>query len=168
MLKAPADIPGTGRFAVLADPQGAAFGILQPLPMEKEPESGAFDQMKEGHGNWIELMTTDPAAALDFYTRLLGWTRSTAIDMGEHGTYQLFARNAGDIGGMMRQGDAPAPAWRVYFGVNGIDDGIRRVTDGGGKVLHGPMEVPGGAFTAICTDPQGAGFAMVGPRAHTP
>lgn len=167
VLKPPADIPGTGRFAVLADPQGAAFGILQPLPMETEPESGAFDQKKAGHGNWLELMTSDPAAALDFYSRLLGWTPSTAVDMGADGTYQLFARKGADIGGMMRQGEAPMPAWFAYFGVNGIDDAIARVTGGGGKVLYGPMEVPGGAFTAMCTDPQGAAFAMVGPRAHT-
>lgn len=61
----PADIPGTGRFAVLADPQGAVFGILQPLPMAEGADGGrAFDQQKEGHGNWNELMTSDPGRPL--------------------------------------------------------------------------------------------------------
>lgn len=167
VLKAPADIPGTGRFAVLADPQGAVFGILQPEPMENAPESGAFDQTKEGHGNWIELMTPDPEAALDFYTGLLGWTGSTRMDMGEHGTYQLFAREGADIGGIMGQGRSPVPAWFPYFGVNGIDEALGRVAEGGGTVRYGPHEVPGAAFISMCADPQGAVFAMVGPRQHT-
>jgi predicted enzyme related to lactoylglutathione lyase len=28
----PQSVPGVGRFAVLADPQGATYGILQPEP----------------------------------------------------------------------------------------------------------------------------------------
>lgn len=167
VLKAPADIPGTGRFAVLADPQGAVFGILQPAPMEAPPEGCAFDQSREGHGNWIELMTPDPVAALDFYTRRFGWTKSEAVDMGEHGTYQLFAREGADIGGIMRQGQSPQPAWFAYFGVNGVEEALQRVADGGGTTLYGPMEVPGGAFVAMCADPQGAVFAVVGPRTRT-
>jgi predicted enzyme related to lactoylglutathione lyase len=37
------------------------------------------------------------------------------------------------------------------------------VTDGGGKVLMGPMEVPNGQWVAQCQDPQGAHFALVAP-----
>lgn len=166
VLKGPADIPGTGRFAVLADPQGAVFGILQPAPMEAEPDSHAFDQIREGHGNWIELMTPDQDAALDFYSGLLGWTKSTPVDMGEHGTYQLFARDGADIGGMMAQGQSPMPAWFPYFGVNGIEEAMARAREGGGTIIHGPQEVPGGAFIAWIADPQGAVFAVVGPRSR--
>lgn len=32
VMVGPADIPQTGRFAVISDPLGAVFGILQPLP----------------------------------------------------------------------------------------------------------------------------------------
>ena len=68
----PADIPGTGRFAVVADPQGAGFGILQPEPMPgQEGAGGAFDQQKAGHGNWNELMTTDPEAGFRLLFRPL-------------------------------------------------------------------------------------------------
>ena len=35
---------------------------------------------------------------------------------------------------------------------------------GGGEVLMGPHEVPGGSWIARCRDPQGAQFAMIGPR----
>ncbi|WP_313348997.1 VOC family protein [Paracoccus sp. (in: a-proteobacteria)] len=170
VFREPADIPGTGRFAVVSDPQGAAFGILQPAPMDPQPpvEAGAWNQGKESHGNWIELMSTDPGAAFDFYAELFGWTKSTAMDMGEMGTYQLFSWRGGDIGGMMGLGNAPVPCWLPYFGVNGIDAAIARIRDGGGEVLHGPMEVPGSAFIAVARDPQGAHFAIVGPKDETP
>ncbi len=64
---------------MLADLQGAAFGVVAPAPMEGAGlAGGAFDQMKPGHGNWNELMTTDPAAGLAFYADLLGWIRCSS------------------------------------------------------------------------------------------
>ncbi|MCB6176523.1 VOC family protein [Rhodobacter sp. Har01] len=159
--RAPEDIPGTGRFAVVADPQGAAFGVLQPLPGQ---EGSAFDQRKEGHGNWHELQTSDSAGALAFYRDLLGWGTGQAMDMGPMGTYQIIRRGEADIGGIMRlpQPGIP-PNWTPFFGVNGTNAAIDRVRAAGGTILHGPQEVPGPAFIAYFQDPQGAVFAVVGP-----
>ena len=164
----PADIPRTGRFAIVADPQGAVFGILQPLPMDDGSEAGrAFDQSKAGHGNWTELMSTDPEAGFDFYAALMGWQKADAVDMGDMGTYQLFSHKGADIGGMMGLGNAPMPVWLPYFGANGVTEAMARIKSGGGNIIHGPQEVPGGAFIAIATDPQGAHFAVVGPKETT-
>ena len=41
---------------------------------------------------------------------------------------------------------------------------ITRVKDAGGQIIHGPMQVPGGSWIAHGLDPQGAIFAMVGPK----
>jgi len=158
------DIPGTGRFAVLADPQGAVFGILQPLPMETGPEIGAFDQTRPGHGNWLELRTSDPEAAFDFYAGLFGWTKDSAVEMGAMGTYQIFAHGGRAIGGMMRADPSDLPPWLVYFGADELDGAVQRIGIADGTVIHGPSEVPGGAFIAIARDPQGAAFAVAGPR----
>lgn len=160
----PTDIPGTGRFAILTDPQGVAFGVLQPLPMEDGSQGGrAFDMEAPGHGGWIELMTTDPAAGCDFYADEFGWTKGESMDMGDMGTYQLFAHNGDDIGGMMGLGDAPVPAWLPYFTVaNGVTASAEAITAAGGSVHHGPAEVPGGGHIAVCQDPQGAWFAILG------
>jgi predicted enzyme related to lactoylglutathione lyase len=84
--------------------------------------------------------------------------------MGAMGKYQLFSHDGADIGGMAGLGNAPAPAWLPYFGANGIEAAITRIKAAGGKLLDGPMEVPGGAFTAVAQDPQGAWFAVVGPK----
>jgi predicted enzyme related to lactoylglutathione lyase len=155
----PADIPNTGRFAVLGDPQGATFALLQPLP---GGTGGAFDQQKMGHGNWNELITPDPTAALVFYGKLFGWTESRAMEMGPGMTYHLIAREGLDIGGTCALPGVP-PHWKPYFGVASAKAAMAAVTAAGGRVLHGPDEVPGGAFTVQIADPQGATLALVGP-----
>lgn len=173
ILKAPDDIPGTGRFAVAADPQGAVFGLLQPDMSQMSPADrakaeageGAFNQKKAGHGCWNELMSTDPDAGFSFYAELFGWTKGDAMDMGAMGSYQLFRHKGTDIGGMMGLGDAPVPVWLPYFGVDGtVTKVIEAIGAAGGTVHQGPMEVPGPAWIAVAQDPQGAWFAVVGPE----
>ena len=161
-----AEIPGTGRFAILADPQGVGFGILEPILMPDGSGGNAFDQTKEGHGNWHELSSSDPKAAMGFYSRAFGWTNSRTMPMGEMGDYDMVARNGTDIGGMMRQQPGvPVPGyWLPYFGVDGVDKAIERINSAGGRIVHGPHDVPGGAFIAISSDPQGAMFAVAGPK----
>jgi uncharacterized protein len=58
----------------------------------------------------------------------------------------------------------PMPAWLFYFTVGDIDVAVEKVKAGGGMVLNGPMEVPGGAWIIQATDPQGAMFALVGSK----
>lgn len=154
----PTDIPNTGRFSILIDPQGAAFAVLQPTP---GGTGGAFDQKKAGHGNWHDLSCADTAAALAFYGALFGWTVTQSMPMGPDMTYNIIAANGQDIGGVF---NAPgAPAWCVYFGTASAKAAVAAITGAGGQVSHGPAEVPGGAFIVQASDPQGARFAVVGP-----
>lgn len=155
----PTDIPGTGRFALLLDPQGALFGLLQPSP---GAEGGSFDQAKTGHGNWNELVTGDCAAAMGFYGKLFGWTISRSMEMGPGMTYHLIARNGVDIGGTFAT-TAGTPFWKPYFGVLSCAGAVKAVETAGGRVMHGPTEVPGGAFTLQVAGPDGTFFALVGP-----
>lgn len=164
LWKEPADIPGTGRYAVLADPQGAVFGILQPLPMDPPPEGGAWNQKAAGHGTWLELMSTDPQAALGFYGALFGWQADEVMDTGEMGPYHLFRHQGAQLGGMMGLGPSPYPNWLCYFGVDDLAAAMAQVNAMGGTVPMGPVEVPGPALIAVVQDNQGAWFAMVGPK----
>lgn len=159
VLVAPADIPGTGRFAVLCDPQGAGFALLQPL----DPGAGgAFDQRKTGHGNWNELITPDPLAALAFYGALFGWTNPRSLAMGPEMTYHLIACDGLDIGGTFAAPGGGA-FWKPYFGVAATRLALDQVPEMGGTVLDGPREVPGGALTLQIRDSEGAVLALVGP-----
>ncbi len=160
--KAPADIPGVGRFAVVADPQGASFMLFKGN-MDEAP--AAPPAATPGTVGWHELHAVDGAKAFDFYASQFGWTKDTALDMGPMGVYQLFAAGAEAVGGMMTKMPAqPVPAWLYYFNTDAIDAAAKRVTDGGGQVVNGPMEVPGGSWIINAIDPQGAMFAMVAPK----
>ncbi len=118
-----------------------------------------------GTVGWHELHSNDWEKAFAFYSGLFGWTKREAVDMGPMGTYQTFATGDGPaVGGMMnRRPEIPGPFWLYYFNVPAIDAASARVTDGGGKLLGEPHQVPGGSWIVHCTDPQGAMFAMVGP-----
>lgn len=164
--RAPDDIPGIGRFAVVSDPQGAKFVLFcgngtPPTP----PAPGT-----PGHFGWNELYAHDWPAAFTFYQGLFGWRKDTAVDMGPMGTYQLFApgQGAAAIGGMMSLPGPPAPSWLYYVNVDDIDAAGERVREAGGSIQNGPMEVPGGSWIIQAVDPWGASFALVGPRAGAP
>lgn len=158
----PRDIPTVGRFAVVSDPQGAAFMLLAPSPRDEVPP--AVPPGSPGHVAWWELHTTDAAAAWAFYAGRFGWEKDAALDMGPMGTYQLFAVEGRQVGGMMNS-PLPHPMWLFYFAVGDIDAARTAIEAAGGTVLRGPIEVPGGAHIIQARDPQGAMFAVVGPPA---
>lgn len=157
----PADMPGIGRMAMVADPQGAAFTLFQaagePAPDLDGTTTGAF--------GWHELHTTDWEAAFVFYQDLFGWEKSFANDMGPMGVYQTFSVAGQWTGGMMNIPGSAVPAWLYYITVDDIDSAAARVAAAGGAVLHGPHQVPGGNWVLIAKDPQGADFALAGSRA---
>jgi predicted enzyme related to lactoylglutathione lyase len=164
VLRAPDDIPGIGRFAVVADPQGAVFEIMKPLPQDPPRPHAPAGTL--GHTSWNELYVNDVEAAFAFYADMFGWRKDQAMDMGPMGAYQLYANQDGVIGGMMkRPPEVPRACWLYYFQVGDIDAAVGRVKSAGGQVFHGPMEVPGGDWIAQGADPQGAMFAVVGKRA---
>ena len=157
--RAPEDIPGVGRFAYVSDPQGAWFVLFKG--QGEEPTRPAY--MTPGTAGWHELHSSDAAAGFGFYAELFDWTKDEALDMGPMGIYQLFRTNTqGAIGGMMTDPSQPS-IWLYYFAVEDIDAARRRVLDAGGQVIHGPHEVPGGAWVFQARDPQGAMFALVAP-----
>jgi len=162
VLREPTDIPGIGRFAIVADPHGAVVALFWG------DGEGPMDpgQMAPGHIGWHELYAGDLETDFGFYSALFSWKKHQAMDMGPMGVYQLFGMEDGsDIGGMMtRPKEVPVPAWLYYFNVGDIDAALARITGAGGKVLNGPMEVPGPMWIVQAIDPQGAAFAVVGAR----
>jgi len=158
----PSDIPNVGRFAVVLDPQQAAFALFQP-PSD-EPDR-PVDPGAPGRVGWHELATSDWPKAFSFYSELFAWQKGDAVDIGAMGTYQLFTIGGQPMGGMFNKPPAvPAPFWLYYVNVGDIDAAAQRVTAGGGKIINGPMQVPGGSWILQGMDPQGAMFALVGSK----
>ncbi len=173
------DMPGIGRFAMVADPQGASFYVMKPVPPADNPDmaSNAFsyDRPREGHCAWNELATSDPADALHFYGQRFGWVKDGEMDMGPMGTYE-FIRHIGHapdgspigkgmLGAVMpKMPQIPVSAWTFYFRVADIDAAAAAITANGGQILVGPMEIPGGEYSLNGMDPQGAAFGLVGKK----
>jgi len=163
LFRPPTDVPGVLRFAVLSDPQGAAIVVFTPNAAMPSPERPA--PPAAGTIGWHELCTTDLDGAFDFYSKLFGWTKLSDMDMGPMGLYRLFDegdhKQMGDGGMMLKGPQMPVSAWMFYFCVDAIRAAVQRVEAGGGKVLNGPMQVPGGGWIIQGQDPQGAMFALV-------
>ena len=150
------DIPGVGQFAVLQDPQGASFAVFTSATTGGVPATGF------GSFSWHELLTTDPVAAFTFYNALFGWEKTSAMDMGPMGVYQMFGTDERAYGGMFKTAASmPAPPhWLCYVKVADAKATAASVTATGGEVVNGPMEVPGGDWIVQVQDPQGATIAF--------
>ncbi len=161
--KEPTDIPGIGRFAIVADPQGIGFALFNAAGMDAPPLP---PPNAPGHAGWRELHAVDGVKAWDFYSKHFGWTKDQAMEMGPGGVYQIF-KTGGDqpAGGMMtKMPEMPVAAWLYYFNVDSAEAAAGRVTKAGGTVINGPMDVPGGQWILHGLDPQGGMFALVSAK----
>jgi predicted enzyme related to lactoylglutathione lyase len=152
LMKA-ADIPHVGRFAVLADPQGAAFSLLAPTEEreERDPSAGEFC--------WVELHTDDASKALGFYKKVFGWT-SKELKFGES-VYNELAREGGKGAGGITGKAMPSPnAWLSYVVVDDVDASATRAAVLKGKVLAPPADIPNIGRFAVIQDPTGAVLAL--------
>ncbi len=154
----PADVPGVGRMARVADPQGAGLCVFRSS--QGDPADGPVP-----HGGWVwnELHTSDPAKALSFYERALGYAHRS-MDVGPGGTYYILSRSGADRGGVT--GHLPAgvrPHWLPYVHVADADETIARARKLGATILRGPEDVPTVGRIAALQDPMGAAIAIIKP-----
>lgn len=158
VYRAPADLPGIGRYALVADPQGALIALFKGLA---DPPAGAQTRGLPGQAGWRELQATDRDGAFAFYRAVFGWTRSEAADVTSAGA-QLFADGAETIGDIRpKPATMPVPLWTYSFQVNGLEAAVARAQAAGGTVLNPPRQREGGTWTVQGVDPQGATFSLV-------
>ncbi|MFI5667063.1 VOC family protein [Streptomyces sp. NPDC051704] len=111
---------------------------------------------------WIDLMVPDQQAALDFYRDLFGWQGE--IGPAETGGYSVCTLKGKPVAGIMRasnpDGTVPDPmpptVWTTYLATDSIDSTLKSVTDAGGTVMMGPMDVMDLGRMAVVSDPTGA------------
>ena len=167
VMMPPWDVPGVGRMALVSDPQGAPFYVMRPTPPADQPDatSDVFSVDQPQHVRWNELSSSDADSAVAFYTRHFGWSQEGEMPMGPLGSYRFIQHDGVGIGAIMPKLPAmPASAWTYHIGVDDIDRATAAVTAGGGQVVMGPQQIPGGEYSLVALDPQGATFGLVGPR----
>ncbi|MGE3166252.1 MAG: VOC family protein [Planctomycetota bacterium] len=153
----PTDIPQTGRFAVIEDPQGAYLSIYKGLP---ESQGADPDNPVPGRICWNEVYAHDADAAQTFYSAVFGWTANKK-DMGPAGFYHVQMKGDKQAGGLMKHPMPGAPpCWVVYFFVEDLPTATNRAKDLGATAMMENVPIPEvGAFSML-TDPTGALFAL--------
>ncbi|MDY3126688.1 MAG: VOC family protein [Corynebacterium sp.] len=113
---------------------------------------------------WMDLMTSDPAASFEFYTRVFGWEVTNETD-----DYAIARLLGLPVAGFIPQpADTTMPdTWVTYFRAGNVGKDCQRVIELGGNVVSVPQEVERG-FMALCTDPAGALFGLIQPFAEEP
>ena len=158
------DIPNVGRIAMVADPQGAPFYVMKPIPPAGDPnaKSDVFSASEQQRVGWNELQTSDVEGARRFYGDQFGWGSEEYMDMGEMGLYRFFDQQGTRIGALFDASNGQRSHWRFYIRVPTISAAKEAAERGGGTIHMGPQQVPTGEYVVIGSDPQGAEFALVG------
>ena len=131
---------------------------------------GQRTQYTPGTFSWTDLTTTDPAAAKEFYTGLLGW-QFTEMPAGDGVEYSMAAVGGSWVAAVspqpQQQRDAGVPpTWNSYITVQDVDAAAARAVELGGSVHAGPFDVMEAGRMAVVRDPQGAWFQIWQPRQH--
>lgn len=155
VLLEPGDIGPLGRMCIAMDPSGGAFGVWQA-----GQHIGAGIVNDPGGLMWEDLRSTDPTAAVDFYTTVFGYRAEGLAEAGPD--YSLFFLGdeqtpLGGMGGMMGAPEGTPSHWLVYFAVADADAAAEAAATSGGTVLSAPFDTPYGRMAPI-TDPWGAPF----------
>ena len=153
VLAAPRDIPGIGREAVLADPQGAVFGVMT------SSSGDPADALKpDGVWIWRSLMTTDPTKDATFYGGLFGFTSYTFPAPAGQQHLLLQSENYARASVNTPPANVPGlhPHWLNYVRVDSAAQIVARATQLGGRVLVPPHPDRHGGMVAVVADPQGA------------
>lgn len=153
----PLAVPGFGRLAVLADPQGAEVALFRRDDGDP-PQAGV---MRRGFA-WEELRTPEPEQATAFYHEALGWG-ATTYDIRGFGRYWVFARDGRDRAGMMPSAAGVPARWLSHVIVDDLEATLARAEALGGARLEEPVSNAVLGRLVVLADPVGALFVLYEP-----
>jgi uncharacterized protein len=116
----------------------------------------------EGTPNWVDLQTTDTAAAKAFYGPLFGWAFDD-LTTPDGQTYSVACKSGGVVAAIVPQpphARHSAPAWNTYLAVNDVDAAVARAAAAGGTVVMPPADVDDAGRVAFVADPTGASVGL--------
>ncbi len=164
ILAGPIDAAPAGRFAVVADPAGAVFGVW-----EAGLRHGAQLVNEPSAWSMSALHTGDAAGAQSFYAEAFGWQFES---FGPDGSGAALCQLPGYVGGepaqpvprdvvavMLPLSAGGAPHWSVDFWIEDADAAAANVLELGGRVVVAPHDQTG-FRSAVLADPHGAVFTV--------
>ncbi len=159
------DADGNSQWAVLVDPDGAAFGIIPVLQGDAIPPLPASDGPM-GRIAWLDLTVTDAARARDFYRDVVGWSvaeQAMSDSEGKYADYVMQDPDGDAVAGICHARGVNAglpPVWLLYLPVDDLAESLRRVEVEGGSVIKTSRSADGTLRYAVIRDPVGAHFSL--------
>ena len=156
---------GGSQWAVLRDPNGAAFGVIPVVPAEAIPPSDGAASV--GRISWLDLTVPDASATRDFYRQVVGWSVQDVEmeDAGErYADYSMLADDGTPAAGVCHARGVNLglpPVWMIYLPVGDLAESLRRVEEEGGKVIKAVRGEDGAYTYAAVQDPVGAHLALI-------
>ncbi|KOU54577.1 VOC family protein [Streptomyces sp. WM6378] len=160
----PSQVFTAGRMAAFTDPAGADFAVWEP------GDTDGLERVNDpGSVSWIELYTTDAAAAKAFYGSVLSW-EIRDMPMGGGIVYSIAGPTGGGEqamhGGLMElpqenRDAGSASEWHPYFEVEDCDATVASAQGLGATVIIAATDGEGVGRFAMLLDPFGAPFAVI-------
>jgi uncharacterized protein len=162
---------GTSHWAVLLDPNGAAFGIIPAVPAEAIPPSDATGSPDAaapvGRIYWLDLTVPDAEATRDFYRQVVGWSAQDVAmeDGGErYADYNMVGAGGSPVAGVCHARGVNVglpPVWMIYLPVGDLAESLRRVEEEGGQIIKAVKGAGGEQVYAAIQDPVGANLSLI-------
>lgn len=165
------DAEGTSQWAVLLDPNGAAFGIVPVVSAEALPPADDAAAREAGAPvgciAWLDLTVSDAPATRDFYRQVVGWSVQDVEmeDAGEgYADYNMLGDDGNPAAGVCHARGVNLglpPVWMIYLPVGDLAESLRRVREEGGRIVKATRGADGEYAHAAVEDPVGACLALV-------
>jgi uncharacterized protein len=161
------DNDGTSQWAVLLDPNGAAFGVIPIVPVKAIPPASSETAASVGRIYWLDLTVSDASATRDFYRQVVGWSvQNVEIEDGDehYADYNMLGDDGNPAAGICHARGVNVglpPVWMIYLPVGDLAESLRRVEEEGGKVIKTMQGKDGAYVYAAVQDPVGAYLALI-------
>jgi uncharacterized protein len=160
------DVMENGRMAMCTDPNGALLAVWQP----KSKCGSEADSHAHGTPTWFEVLSTDSARAVRFYSELFGWVPEEQHPVPGM-SYTVLKLGGVPIGGAMdilpQMGDTPTH-WATTFAVESADEAVRLAVELGAKLCQPVGDIPDVGRFALLRSPQGVAFSILQYTAAPP
>ena len=124
---------------------------------------GTRTSYEPGTFSWVDLQTSDVAAAKDFYAKLLGWTYDE-FPMGDGPFYSMAKVGGESVCALAGLHGEMKPHWNNYVTVASVDESAARVRELGGEVVQEPFDVFTAGRMLLLRDPTGGLLCLWEPR----
>lgn len=159
VLSGPHEYRGRGVQAVLVDPQGSAFAVVQSSAGDPEDVLAPV-----GGWIWCSLVTGDARADASFYQTLFGYQIYDATESGDEGEHLILASDDYARVSINSAPGEPArrhPHWLPFVRVLDARAAVSKAAGLGGRVLVEPHQDRHGGYSAVIADPQGAPLGLL-------